>query len=34
MTSAEILQVRGGQIVSGELIYDAQELRAVMAAGS
>ena len=27
MTSAEILQVRDGQIVQGELIYDAQELR-------
>ena len=34
MTSAEILTVRGGQIVSGELIYDAQELRAAMAAGA
>jgi hypothetical protein len=34
MTSAEILQVRDGQLVRGELIYDAQELRAAMAAGS
>jgi len=34
MTSAEILTVRGGQIVRGELIYDAQELRAAMAAGA
>jgi hypothetical protein len=34
MTSAEILRVRGGQIVSGELIYDAQELRAAMAAST
>lgn len=34
LTSAEILQVRDGQIVNGELIYDAQELRAVMAAGA
>lgn len=34
MTSAEILQVRDGQIVSGELIYDAQELRAAMAAST
>lgn len=34
MTSAEILQVRDGQIVRGELIYDAQELRAALAAGS
>ncbi len=32
MTAAEILQVRDGQIVNGELIYDAQELRAAMAA--
>jgi ketosteroid isomerase-like protein len=34
MTSAEILQVRDGQIVRGELIYDAQELRSAMAAGA
>ena len=34
MTAAEILQVRDGQIVRGELIYDAQELRAAMAAGA
>ena len=34
MTSAEILQVVDGQIVSGELIYDAQELRAAMAAST
>ena len=32
MTSAEILQVRDGKIVRGERIYDAQELRAAMAA--
>ena len=32
MTSAEILQVRDGKIVRGELIYDAQELRAALAA--
>jgi len=31
---AEILQVRDGQLVCGELIYDAQELRAAMAAGA
>jgi ketosteroid isomerase-like protein len=31
MTSAEILEVRDGEIVSGELIYDAEELRAAMA---
>jgi len=28
------LTVRDGQIVHGELIYDAQELRAAMAAGA
>jgi len=33
MTSAEILEVEDGQIVGGELIYDAQELRAATAAG-
>jgi hypothetical protein len=33
MTSAEILEVEDGLIVGGELIYDAQELRAAMAAG-
>jgi len=33
MTSAEILEVEDGQIIHGELIYDAQELRAAMAAG-
>jgi len=32
MTSAEILTVREGLIVGGELIYDAQELRTAMAA--
>jgi len=31
MTSAEILEVRDGQIVGGELIYDAEELRRAMA---
>ena len=31
MTSAEILEVVDGKIVRGELIYDAEELRAVMA---
>ncbi len=30
MTSAEILDVEDGKIVRGELIYDAQELRAAM----
>ena len=34
MTSAEILVVENGQITRGELIYDAQELRAAMAAAS
>lgn len=34
MTSAEILEVEDGQIVRGELIYDAQGLRAAMAAAS
>jgi len=32
MTAAEILEVQDGKIVRGELIYDAQELRAVMSA--
>lgn len=31
MTSAELLEVEDGQLVRGELIYDAEELRAVMA---
>jgi ketosteroid isomerase-like protein len=31
MTSAEVLEVRDGKIVRGELIYDAAELRAAMA---
>ena len=34
MTSAEILRVRDGLIVRGALIYDAQDLRAAMAAGA
>jgi hypothetical protein len=34
MTFAEVLQVRDGQIVHSELINDAQELRAVIAAGA
>ena len=33
MTAAELLTVRDGQLVTGELIYDAQEFRAAMAAG-
>jgi len=31
MTAAEILQVRDGEIVRGELIYDAEELRQALA---
>lgn len=31
MTAAEILQVRDGRIVRGELIYDAENLRKAMA---
>ena len=31
MTSAELLEVRDGEIVRGELIYDAEELRRAMA---
>ena len=34
MTSAELLEVKDGQIVRGELIYDAQELRQAMAAAN
>lgn len=34
MTSAEILEVEDGQIVRGELIYDAQQLRTAMTAAS
>ena len=34
MTSAELLEVKEGQIVRGELIYDAEELRRAMAAAS
>ena len=32
LTAAELLEVQDGQIVSGELIYDAEDLRRVMAA--
>jgi hypothetical protein len=31
MTSAEVLEIRDGQIVRGELIYDAEQLRRAMA---
>jgi hypothetical protein len=30
MTSAELLQIRDGEIVRGELIYDAEDLRRAM----
>lgn len=33
LTSAEILEVEDGQIVRGELIYDADSLRKAMAGG-
>jgi hypothetical protein len=32
MTSAELLEIEGGRIVRGELIYDAEALRTAMAA--
>jgi hypothetical protein len=32
MTAAEVLHIRHGQIVRGELIYDAEQLRRAMAA--
>jgi hypothetical protein len=32
LTAAEVLQVRDGQIVRAELIYDAEELRRALAA--
>ena len=32
MTAAEVLQIRDGRIVRGELIYDAEQLRRAMAA--
>ena len=31
MTSAELLEVKDGRIIRGELIYDAEELRRAMA---
>jgi ketosteroid isomerase-like protein len=34
MTAAEVLEVEDGVIVRGELIYDAEALRRVMAAGA
>ena len=32
LTSAELLRIRDGKIVSGELVYDAENLRRAMAA--
>jgi hypothetical protein len=34
MTAAELLEVKDGAIVRGELIYDAEELRHAMAAAT
>jgi ketosteroid isomerase-like protein len=34
LTAAEVLEIRDGQIVRGELIYDAEELRKAMHAGT
>jgi ketosteroid isomerase-like protein len=34
LTAAEVLEIRDGLIVRGELIYDAQALREAMRAGS
>ena len=34
LTAAEILQIRDGQIVWGELVYDAEQLRKAMRAGA
>ena len=34
LTAAEILEIRDGRIVRGELIYDAEELRKAMRAGA
>ncbi|HEV8277295.1 MAG TPA: nuclear transport factor 2 family protein [Streptosporangiaceae bacterium] len=34
LTAAEVLEIRDGLIVRGELIYDAEELRRAMAAGT
>jgi hypothetical protein len=33
LSAAEVLEVRDGQIVRGELFYDAEELRKAMAQG-
>ena len=34
LTAAEVLEIRDGLIVRGELIYDAEDLRRAMAAGA
>ena len=34
LTAAEILQIHDGQIVRGELIYDTEELRKTLRAGT
>jgi hypothetical protein len=34
LTAAEILEIRDGQIVRGELIYDAEDLRKAMSQGA
>jgi hypothetical protein len=34
LTAAEVLEIRDGQIVRGELIYDAEELRKAMRAST
>ena len=34
MTAAEVLHIRDGRIVRGELVYDAEQLRRAMAAGA
>jgi hypothetical protein len=34
MTAADVLEVEDGVIVRGELVYDAEALRRVLAAGA
>ena len=34
LSAAEILEIRDGRIVRGELFYDAEELRKAMAGGT
>jgi ketosteroid isomerase-like protein len=33
LSAAEVLEIRDGQIVQGELFYDAEDLRKAMAQG-